>query len=117
ILQDRDHIRWVTPSGFPVIQRYQKRPMTMIRTRLNGMAKLMVGRDSEEANKAGHKNGVAPNFVHSLDAEHMRAVAIAASQEGMSLAMIHDDFGTHAADAARFATIIRETFVALYEGS
>src|SRR5690606_3046613 len=62
-----------------------------------------------------HKNGVAPNFVHSLDASHMALVALAGSREGMSLAMIHDDFGTHAADAERFYTLIRETFVAMYE--
>lgn len=112
ILQDHDHIRWVTPSGFPVIQRYQKSDIVTIRTRLSG--RMIVGRQTDAADKNNHKNGVAPNFVHSVDAEHMRAVAIAASQEGMSVAMIHDDFGTHAADAERFAVLIRETFVALH---
>ena len=29
--------------------------------------------------------------------------------------MIHDDFGTHAADAAALYRIIREQFVAMYE--
>lgn len=117
ILQDRDHIRWITPSGFPVIQRYQKIEHARIRTRLNGPALLRMGYETDKADKSAHKNGIAPNFVHGMDAAHMGAVAIAASQEGMSLAMIHDDFGTHAADAPRFAKIIRETFVAMYEGS
>lgn len=117
ILEENDHVRWVTPSGFPVIQRYQKVTGTNIRTRLNGSTHIRVSAETDQPNGTDHRNGIAPNFVHTFDAEHMRAVAIAASQEGMSLAMIHDDFGTHAADAARFATIIRETFVAQYEGS
>ena len=117
ILQDADHVRWITPTGFPVIQRYQKSDVTQIRTRLNGTAKLWVGKQTEDPDKAHHKNGVAPNMVHSLDASHMALVALAAHQEGMSLAMIHDDFGTHAADAERFAKIIRETFVAMYENN
>lgn len=116
ILQETDHIRWLTPTGFPVIQRYQKSEVTRIRTRLNGTANLLIGRDTDSPDKAHHKNGVAPNFVHSLDASHMALVALAASREGMALAMIHDDFGTHAADAERFAALIRETFVAMYEG-
>ena len=42
-------------------------------------------------------------------------VAIAASGEQMhSLAMIHDSFGCHAADAGRFFNIIREQFIVLY---
>ena len=42
-------------------------------------------------------------------------VAVAASGEQMhSLAMIHDSFGCHAADAGRFFNIIREQFIELY---
>lgn len=114
ILAEQDHIRWVTPTGFPVIQRYQASRRVMIRTRLSSKA-LIVFHDVDGPDKAHHKNGVAPNFIHSLDAAHMALVALAGSREGMSLAMIHDDFGTHAADAERFYTLIRETFVAMYE--
>lgn len=30
---------------------------------------------------------------------------------------IHDDFGVHAADTERFHQIIREEFIAMYEGN
>jgi DNA-directed RNA polymerase len=76
---------------------------------------LSIASETEAPDKNHHKNGVAPNMVHSLDGSHMSLVALAGHQEGMSLAMIHDDFGVHAADAERFAKIIRETFVAMYE--
>lgn len=47
----------------------------------------------------------------------MAAVAVAAGKAGIkSLAMIHDDFGTHAADTPELARIIREEFVKQYDG-
>lgn len=112
-----DEIRWITPSGFPVVQRYQKTKSHRIRTTLCGNAFLRLGIEQEEADKARHKNGIAPNFIHSYDASHLQLAAVAAGAEGMALAMIHDDYGTHAADAPRLATIIRETFVSMYEGT
>lgn len=115
ILEEGQDIRWVTPTGFPVLQRYQRVEEVYLRTRIAGAGRLRVGNYSDAPDKAHHKNGVAPNFVHSMDASHMALVALAASREGFSLAMIHDDFGTHAADAERFYALIRQTFVAMYE--
>ena len=62
-------------------------------------------------------SAVSPNVIHSLDATHIRMVALAANREGiLDLAMIHDSFGCHAADAPRFFQLIREEFVSLYSG-
>lgn len=108
-------IRWTSPSGFPVVQRYQKNKSHRIRTTLCGNAFLRLGVETDQSDKIRHKNGIAPNFVHSYDAAHVHLTVVAAATEGMSLAMIHDDYGTHAADAARLATLLRETFVGMYE--
>ena len=108
-------VRWVTPSGFPVAQYYQQQDSHRIRTNLCGNAFLRLSVDNENPDPNRHKNGIAPNFVHSFDASHLALVAVAAAAEGMDLAMIHDDYGTHAADAARLYRIIREVFVAMYE--
>ena len=63
----------------------------------------------------GQANGIAPNLIHSFDAAHLRAVARAAKGAGIdSLAVIHDSFGTHAADTDRLIGLLRETFVAQY---
>jgi DNA-directed RNA polymerase len=60
-------------------------------------------------------SAISPNVIHSLDATHIRMVAIAASGEQIhNLSMIHDSFGCHAADAGRFFNIIREQFIELY---
>ena len=36
---------------------------------------------------------------------------------GVSLAMIHDSFGTHAADTAVLYTVLRDEFVLMYENN
>lgn len=109
-------IKWVTPSGFPALQSYWEQSVHQIRTKLCGGAILKLNRDMDVADRNRHKNGIAPNFVHSLDASHLTLTVNAATAQGIgSLAMIHDDYGTHAADAQALYTIIREQFVAMYE--
>jgi DNA-directed RNA polymerase len=110
-------IRWKTPSGFPVAQYYQEQENHRIRTNLCGNAFLRINVDGDSPDINHHKNGISPNFIHSYDASHLSLVTVAASLEGLDLAMIHDDYGTHAADAHRLYTLIREVFVSMYESS
>jgi DNA-directed RNA polymerase len=118
IIKDgKEAIRWTTPSGFPVIQYYQEQDIHRINTKLCGNAKIRVCADNDKADINSHKNGVAPNFVHSLDSSHLQQVTVVAAYEGMSLMMIHDEYGTHAADAGRLYKITREVFVAMYENN
>lgn len=110
-----DRIKWLTPSGFPVTQVYWESEEHRINTKLCGNAKLSIRRSTDEVKKSRHRNGIAPNFVHSLDASHLTLVVNAAKAEGIdAFAMIHDDFGTHAADSAALYRIIREVFVGMY---
>jgi len=115
ILETNDQISWVAPDGFPVIQIYQATSMHRINTKLQGNTKIALYQDTDKPCPRQHRNGIAPNFIHSHDAAHMKLVINAAAYEGLSLAMIHDDYGTHAADAAKLYRIIREEFVAMYE--
>ena len=109
-------IKWISPSGFPVIQTYWEVSDPRINTKLLGATKILVPQEIKEANVRRHRNGIAPNFVHSLDAAHLTLTVNQAKAEGIeNLAMIHDDYGTHAADAAELYRIIREVFVAMYE--
>lgn len=111
-----DRIRWITPSGAPVTQVYWEQLEHRINTKLCGNAKLRIRKDDDTAKKSRHRNGIAPNFVHSLDASHLTLTVLAAAREGVtSFAMIHDDYGTHAADAAVLYRVIREQFVWMYE--
>lgn len=110
-----DRIKWITPSGFPVTQVYWETEEHRINTKLCGNAKLSIRRSTDAVKKSRHRNGIAPNFVHSLDASHLTLVVNRARAEGIdAFAMIHDDYGTHAADTGRLYEIIREVFVDMY---
>lgn len=110
-------IQWDTPSGFVAQQDYMEwEKGGEIRIQLFGGAKWALYRGGDKPARREHRNGIAPNFVHSMDAAHMQEVAIRSAAEGIAaMAMIHDDFGTHAADTQRFSQIIRESFVEMYE--
>lgn len=109
-------ISWTSPSGFPAIQTYWKQEIHRVRSRLCGGAKLVMLSDTDAPHPHKHSNGIAPNFIHSMDAAHLTLVTIAAKKLGIdSMAMIHDDYGTYAADADVLYTLIREVFVDIYK--
>lgn len=105
---------WMTPIGFPVYQYYKKLESKQVNTQLNGGMQLKVQdlNDVAPPYAARQRNGVAPNFVHSIDSTHM--VMSVNRTEGISLAMIHDDYGTHAGNAGAFHKQIRLAFHELY---
>lgn len=109
----QDFVQWLTPIGFPVYQYYQKTNSVEIRTQLNGGCRLWL-QNYEDAtpNRVGQRNGIAPNFVHSIDSTHM--VMTINEMDGECLAMIHDDFGTHAGHTQKLFDNIRVAFLNLY---
>lgn len=109
-------IWWTSPSGFPASQAYFEVEVHRINTRLHGVSKIRVVTEIDEADDAKHINGLAPNFVHSMDAAHLHLTASQCAQRGIdAVAMIHDDYGVHAANAQQLFEIIRERFVWMYE--
>ena len=82
---------------------------------LNDGKKLVT--DPDKLAKAKQKSAISPNYVHSLDAAAlMRTVCCCADEGILSFAMIHDSYGTHAADSERLAAILRTTFVGMFGG-
>jgi DNA-directed RNA polymerase len=108
---------WTTPDGFPVQQSYRVPYGKKVAVHWKGKRiVMMLAQDSSEIDTRGQANGIAPNFVHSLDAAHLRALARAAKDAGIDhLAVIHDSFATHAARSDELARLLRETFVKQYE--
>ncbi|KAG0163970.1 hypothetical protein DFQ30_010697 [Apophysomyces sp. BC1015] len=116
IKSGQPQIRWTTPSGFPVVQVYTKPEFERVNSLLLGGVRIKVAINGDEPHINRHKNGISPNFVHSMDASHLTMTVHECAKAGIdSLAMIHDDYGTHAADAQRLFEIVRETFVRMYE--
>jgi DNA-directed RNA polymerase len=109
-------VYWTTPSGFPVMQRYQNFSSRRVKTKLgDAVVKLSLQQEEDSIDKRRMANAISPNFVHSLDATHLVMSTELAVHNGIgSFAMIHDSFGTHAADTAMLAACLREAFVDLY---
>lgn len=108
-------ISWTTPSGFLATQGYFELEKEQVRSRLVGTAYIQIATEAEEPDETRHAAGLAPNFVHSMDAAHLHLVSAAAGEFGIdSLAMIHDDYGTHAADAEKLFHLIRLKFYEMY---
>lgn len=111
-------ITWVSPSGFIACQEYFEGNVHRINTFLKGPVKIRITSETEDPDSNRHSNGMAPNFVHSMDAAHLHLTTDAAARSSIDhLAMIHDDYGTHAADSQKLYELIREQFLAMYTNS
>lgn len=116
-------ISWTTPVGFPVVQYYPKLAQYRIRMKIGGSPvvksesiRLTLLRGTGEIDLLEQKLGISPNFIHSMDAAAMVAYLNYATENGLdAFAMIHDSFGTHAADAQVSAICLRQAFVDMYE--
>lgn len=114
-------VRWTTPVGLPVMSWYPDQDHTRINLFLHDKGfkvnhKVKVETEPRDTvRKEKSANGIAPNFVHSMDACHLMMVVNAAVCENITqMALVHDSFGCLAADATRWNEIIREQFARLY---
>ena len=118
VAMGHDEVTWVTPNGFRVRQRYTAYRKLRLVSRLHGSTQITINlREYEEGKVDGRRHilGIAPNFVHSLDAAHLQRVVMACKARGIeALAMIHDDYGTTVDRTEELYKVIRETFVELY---
>jgi DNA-directed RNA polymerase len=110
-------LTWTTPLGLPWINRYHAPVLKRVGLWLRDTrVRATVAEGNEkEIDKGKSANGVAPNFVHALDAAHLLMTTNACVSENITqLATVHDSFGCLAPQATRFNQIIREQFVELY---
>lgn len=111
------HLEWTTPIGFKVRHIYHGKVNRAInidtlicqtRVEFNEFV-----RDEVSGREAC--NGIAPNFIHSLDASHMFSVILRLSQAGCdSYAFIHDSYGVHAPLVPVLRSVTQEEFVKIH---
>jgi len=108
-------IVWHTPLGFRVYQGTMKRTSQRVKTQLMGTCFLRLSTDTEEVDKYRQANGIAPNFVHSMDATHlMMTVLRDLSNQIQDWMMVHDSYGCHAGKVDYMRTLIQAAFYKLY---
>jgi DNA-directed RNA polymerase len=110
-------ITWTTPVGFPVVQHYKDFRLRRVKSKMgDSIIKLSLKEELDTIDKSRMASAISPNFVHSMDAAHLSWSVAYASNNGVThYAMIHDSFGTHAADAEMMGACLRRAFVDMYQ--
>jgi DNA-directed RNA polymerase len=107
-------LKWVTPSGFPVVQEYRRNEADRVNTKLLGqrvvtsLLKDWVDRKID-LNKA--KTAASPNLIHSLDAALLHLVF---AEWGRPFTVIHDCVLGRSCDMDEMGSLIRDKFVEIY---
>ena len=109
-------IYWTVPTGFLVKQRYRRTKSNRTKTILNGkVTNLSWNNELTKTDTRRHRNGIAPNFIHSLDSCHLFKTVNTCRKRGItSFQVIHDSYGTHAGDVELLAEIVKDEFVRMY---
>lgn len=105
-------LRWITPAGFPVCHIYNRTKINRVILNGLGIQVSFLEYIDGEMDRKKSINGIAPNFIHSLDSSHL--VEVLLHYEGC-IVPIHDSFATHACDVAKMHTVLRERFVHVHK--
>jgi DNA-directed RNA polymerase len=114
VTEDNPFIRWVTPSGFTVIQEYRRNDVNRIRTKLLGQridTQLLKEWDERQVDLSKAKTASSPNLVHSLDAALLHLVF---AEWEKPFTVIHDCVLGRSSDMDELAKAIRDKFVEIY---
>lgn len=110
-MPDNTAMQWITPAGFPVIQHYAKTEEKVIELPALGVEVTMLRFNDNELDRGKCINGIAPNFVHSLDSAHLVRVI---NCFDYALVPIHDSFATYPSEVDGMHWVLRNEFVDMY---
>jgi DNA-directed RNA polymerase len=115
--KDSRPIYWTVPTGFIVKQKYLRPIVKQVKTIINGkLASLFSAHGvGDKLDKHKQTNGIAPNYVHSMDACHLMKTVNLSYTDIQSFSVVHDSFGTHACDMELLSENLRITFIDIYK--
>lgn len=106
-------LQWQTSSGMLIFHNYEKTKSQKVQTTFDRQkTSVEIGIDTGNISPRGQSQGVAPNFIHSLDAAHLIATVNAAQ---LPVGAVHDCYLVHAGNAEALHRTIKEEFVTLHE--
>lgn len=109
-------VSWTTPMGLPVQQSYMAYNKMVIFMRCSGkQIRLYHNEYTGQIDKRKQASGVAPNFIHSMDAAHLQLTVCNCVDKGIKhFAMIHDSYGAPLSQAQLMYDTVRESFIQMY---
>lgn len=109
-------IEWIAPSGFRVRQFERQMSAKQINIKITGERyQPQIGELTDRLDRGAQLDGVAPNFIHSLDAAALVETICLCCDAGISsFTAIHDGYGTHAANMETLAVNLRQAFIEVH---
>ena len=109
------HVEWTTSDGFRIVHVKNKElTPQQVKFILPGARKLTTiikRRFGDSVSIPKMKLAISPNYIHSLDAELLRRVALRMKKEGIDNSdWIHDSFGCHPNYVELMLDITKEEF-------
>ena len=119
INKDRMTIKWTAPTGFPVWQKYFNINKFKIKTTLSGGVTRQITIAKSDETKSSlkrQKNGISPNFIHSLDAAALMKVINLSNKFGIKdFFVVHDSYGTLCTDMEELSACIRSAHYNIFK--
>jgi hypothetical protein len=112
-------LRWTSPSGVPVCNRYNEPDEHRKSYYLGAKRVQHVGAYAfrPELDQGGCRRGAPPNVVHSLDASHLAFTVLACECEGIPLLTVHDCFATLGCHVDALRAFWLRELVTMYENA
>lgn len=115
VCKGNNYIFYTTPyMDFPVLQRINKYKTTRIQTELG---KLSLRQNTDEIHQIKMVNGIAPNYIHSLDSTLMFLTIEDMMDSCSDFHLIHDSFGVSVGNVIQLNKSIRDSFIKLFGSS
>lgn len=110
-------ILWTTPSGWVVSQGYKAITTRRVKTTLGyKISILTLRKEIDKIDSRKQSQGLAPNWIHSLDAAMLHITINRLNKYGIGSVMaVHDSFGTHAGAMEIMSSTLREVFYKMYQ--
>ena len=110
--------RWTTPAGDIITMRYPHSQRKLLNCWDRTMWIHIPKEGGKQVKGGKQRNAASANWVHSRDAAHMHLTIGRCLDGGIRhFSMIHDSFGTHAADVEAMGNHLRAVFVDMYTGN
>lgn len=109
-------VSWRTPLGLLLQQSYVKYDIHVVQLRCAGKRyRIYTPHQTGKIDKSKQTNGIAPNFIHSMDACHLQMTVCACKDKGINhFTMVHDSYGCPISQVEDMYKTVRECMVKLY---
>lgn len=128
-IEIKKNVSMTFPDKFVFAQAYPRTRVQYVRTYFNGTLRIKKNQPgfkpirtnstviapTKDLDLRQNVNAISANFIHSIDAYHLRKTVKRLNEIGVTdIFTIHDSISVHAADVERLDTVVRETFAQVH---